>query len=222
MQARWVLKWAGGVTAASAVSTLVYSLIVEPIIVARWGATDAEVRATYLGDELVPNAKRQRTKAITIHASAEQIFPWLLQLGQGKGGFYSYEFIENQLLGCDITNANRIVPAWQHPQVGDLVRMVPPHKNAPPPYSIAQIVPNQVLVMGHRNDMQTAWFDSWQFVLVPIDAHKTRLIHRVRSVGFGNVWDLLEPAYFIMERRMVLGIKERAEALAQQQVQSQR
>ena len=178
----------------------------------RWGATDEEVAASLPGDELVPQPAIARTKAVTIQAPVAQVWPWLLQLGQDKAGLYSYEFIENQLLGCDIHNSDRIVPEWQNLQVGDLVRLYPKDRQGPPPYIIARIDPEQALVMGHR-DENGQWFDVWQFVLKPVGAGATRLIHRVRSGSMG-VWDVMQPAYFIMERAMMLGIKERAEILA--------
>ncbi len=178
-----------------------------------WGATQDEVRARLPGDELVPSPTFTRTKAITIEAPVEKVWPWLLQLGQGKAGFYSYEFIENRLLGCDIHNSSHIVTEWQNPQIGDPVRMYPAEKQGPPPYIIALIEPTRALVMGHK-DENGQWFDTWQFVLQPVDAWRTRLIHRVRAGSMGP-WDLLQFGYFLMERGMVLGIKARAEELAQ-------
>ena len=90
----------------------------------RWGATDQERDDSLPGDELVANADLSATRAITIRASADQVWPWIAQLGQGRGGFYSYDFLEN-LIGCDIHSADRIVPEWQHVAVGDEVRLAP-------------------------------------------------------------------------------------------------
>jgi hypothetical protein len=115
----------------------------------RWGATEAEVQMPLLGDELVPAPVIARTKALTIQAPVAAVWPWLLQLGQDKAGLYSYEFVENRLLGCDIHNSDRIVPEWQHLQVGDLVRLYPPDRQGPPPYTVAAIEPNHALVLGH-------------------------------------------------------------------------
>jgi len=180
----------------------------------RWGATDAEIRSGLQGDDLVPFASSVRTKAITIHASVEQVFPWLLQLGQQKAGFYSFEFIENAICHCNIHNADIIVSEWQDTKPGDLVHLFPPGQGGPPPYVVAQVEPNRAFVIGHMNEDKSRWADVWQFGLRPVDANTTRLIHRVRTAGFGNVWDALDPAYFFMERGMVLGIKARAERLA--------
>ena len=86
----------------------------------KWGATDAEVDRSLPGDDLVAYPKGDYTHAITIRASAAEIWPWLVQLGQGRGGFYGYEWIEN-LVGCQIHNADHIIPEFQHLEVGDSV-----------------------------------------------------------------------------------------------------
>ena len=177
----------------------------------RWGATNDELRRALPGDQLIarPHPLSVRTKAITIAAPAARVWPWLVQLGQGRGGLYSYEWLEN-LLGMEMHNADRIRPEWQHIQVGDLVRMGPDGK-APPPFVVALIDPGRVLVIGHRNQHDTGWHDTYTFVLEPIDAHSTRLIHRSRAQALFSFDRALEPGYFIMERGMLLGIKQRAE-----------
>ena len=176
----------------------------------RWGATDAEVRAHFPGDELVPSPARFMNRAISIAATPEQIYPWLLQLGAGKGGLYSYTTVE-KLIGCPLQNAERIEPSWQHLQVGDLVKMCP-SEPAPPPYIVAQLIPNRALVMGHRE--HDRWVDLWQFVLVPQPEGGTRLILRTRTMMVGGMWDVIRPLVFVMERGLLRGVKERAERLA--------
>jgi len=202
---------AGGLAVASAAALAAYRWGLRPWY-ERWGATDEEVRAALPGDELVPYPVIARTKAITIGAPVQKVWPWLMQMGQDKAGLYSYELIENRLLGCDIHNSNQIVPEWQTLQVGDPVRLYPKDRQGPPPYLIAAIEPERALVMGHRDD-DGGWSDTWQFVLSPLDGQRTRLIHRVRGVSMG-MWDVLQLGYFVMERAMLLGIKERAERLA--------
>src|SRR6202030_2013598 len=101
----------------------------------RWGATDEEIAALQPGDELIGDANVSATRAITIRRSPDVVWPWVAQLGQGRGGFYSYDFLEN-LVGCDIHSADRVVPEWQsievgaelklHPQVGLVVAVVEP------------------------------------------------------------------------------------------------
>jgi hypothetical protein len=97
----------------------------------RWGATDEEVNLTLPGDNLVSPADLTATRAITIHATAAQVWPWIAQLGQGRGGFYSYDLLEN-LLGCNIHSADRIVPEWQHIDIGAQVNLAPRSRSARP------------------------------------------------------------------------------------------
>ena len=175
----------------------------------RWGATDEELNAPLIGDELVPRPKLKATHAITINAPAADVWPWLVQMGQNQGGFYSYTWLEN-LVGCHMRNADEIVPEWQNLKVGDKVWL---HPQAPP-VEVAAIEPERAIVLK-----------PWgAFVLQPIDEKTTRMI--VRSQGdyepdLNNavlnflLWRVFyEPAHFIMERKMLLGIKARAEKLA--------
>lgn len=177
----------------------------------RYGATDAEIAATYPGDELVPNPASFVNRAITIDASPEAIYPWLLQLDAEQGGWYSYDWLETNLLRCPMTNADRIHPEWQNRQVGDLVRMCP-GESGPPPFTVAQLHPNQAMVIGHQEDGE--WVDLYQFVIVPQADGASRLILRTRTMMTGGLWDIIHPGVFIMERGMLQGIKTRAEALA--------
>ena len=99
------------------------------ILVARprqlcWGATGEEAGATLAGDDLIKCPDLVATRAITVHAAAGQIWPWIAQLGQGRGGFYSYDKLEN-LVGCDIHSADRVVAEWQDIKVGDEVKLAP-------------------------------------------------------------------------------------------------
>jgi hypothetical protein len=88
------------------------------------GATDEELDATLAGDDLIANPDLTATRAITVRAVAAQVWPWIVQLGQGRGGFYSYDAQEN-LAGCDIHSADRIVPEWQDIKVEDQVKLAP-------------------------------------------------------------------------------------------------
>lgn len=175
----------------------------------RWGATDDELEQSLIGDELAPNPKLRATHAITINAPAADVWPWLVQMGQNRGGFYSYTWLEN-LAGCHMRNADEIVPEWQSLKVGDKVWL---HPKAPL-VEVAAIEPGRAIVLK-----------PWgAFVLRPIDEKTTRLI--IRSQGdyepdLNNaalnflLWRVIyEPAHFIMERKMLLGIKARAEKLA--------
>jgi hypothetical protein len=108
--------------------TAIGSVAVAYIVLARprhlrWGATDAESDGPLPGDDLIASPDLTATRAIAVRAAAEQIWPWIAQLGQGRGGFYSYDFLEN-LFGCDIHSADRIVREWQDVQIGDEVHLV--------------------------------------------------------------------------------------------------
>ena len=175
----------------------------------RWGATDSELSAVLAGDELVPNPKEMVTRGITINAPPEAIYPWLLQIGAEKGGFYSYSWLEAMLF-CRITNTDQINPEWQDLKPGDLVKMCPGNFG-PPPYLVAAIEPKHALVLGHQEDGK--WVENWQFVLNPIDGNSTRLIVRSRTMMSGGLWSIIHPSVFIMESGMMRGIKARAERI---------
>ena len=195
-----------------AILTSLAALIILAVILLtpwmnRWGATDDEVTAALAGDEYVNNPKEVVTRAITIMAPPESIFPWLLQIGADKGGYYSYSWLEAMLF-CRIVNADRIHPEWQDLQVGDLVKMCP-GDYGPPPYQVAVIIPNQAVVLGHQENGK--WVENWQFVLVPDVDGSTRLIVRTRTMMTGGLWSIIHPGVFIMETGMMKGIKERSE-----------
>jgi hypothetical protein len=174
----------------------------------RWGASDDEVHQLLPGDDLIAEPNYQCTRAVTILAPAEDIWPWLVQIGQDRGGFYSYNWIEN-LFGLDIHNVYQIVPEWQHLEKGDMVRLSP-------------LYPMEVVVMEEARAIvyklppngrikQT----TWAFVLHPLNSQTTRLIVRMRLNTVGapiTTLILFDPGHFIMERKMMLGIKEVAEA----------
>ena len=132
------LALAGGLGGVAA-----YIYVVRPRMM-RWGATEAETRRVLLGDNLVPNPRHQDTHAITIHAPIAEVWSWLVQIGQDKGGFYSYSTLEN-LVGCALHNTDRILPEFQTLKQGDALRL---HPKAPP--LIAEIVePNHAVVFAN-------------------------------------------------------------------------
>jgi hypothetical protein len=131
-----------------------------------------------------------------------------VQIGADKGGYYSYSFLETNLLRCPMTNANSIHPEWQGLKVGDQVKMCP-GSFGPPPYEVAQLETDHAVVMGHKEN--GAWVETWHFVIVPQSNGTSRLILRSRSVVTGGFWAIIHPGIFIMERGMLLGIKDRAE-----------
>jgi hypothetical protein len=180
-----------------------------------WGATPAESGMTLPGEDLLPGGRAVSTRAITIHAPAAAIYPWLLQIGQGRGGFYSYDWLEN-LFGCDIHSANRILPELQHPQVGDAMRLAP--YPALPYYHFALLETDRAVILRSIDPAsgQPA-SELWMFTLHPLDSGTTRLVVRHHSLEQPNRFAALmtrlifDPMAFIMERGMMRGIRARAE-----------
>lgn len=187
----------------------------------RWDATEQELGRVWPGDELVPNASGDQTHGITIEAPATAIWPWILQIGQDRAGFYSFTRLEN-LFGCEMRNADCIVPEWQQRQVGDMVWMTPKEKfKGVGRMEVAILEPNRAMILIPPRDVPPALSISggakvtWGFILDPINDRSTRLIMRARGepalrlriIGY-TFW---EPAHFLMERRMMFSIKRLAE-----------
>ncbi len=207
-----------GATAAGA-----YALFIRPWHL-HWGATNEEVHQSMLGDDLVPRVMMESTRAITINAPAEVVWPWLVQIGQGRGGFYSYDWLEN-LLGLHIHSADRILSEYQSLVVGDPVQLAPGSGMTvaliDPPHMLALRVtmsPLTGLPIDQEDPKPDAYFDgSWVFVLKELGEQTTRVIERMRADYQPRLWLaplvylLLEPVAFVMERKMLLGIKQRAE-----------
>jgi hypothetical protein len=195
-----------------AISAAVYARFVRPWHL-RWGATPEEVSRPMSGDDLIPNPTLSTTHAVTIPALVERVWPWVVQIGQGRAGFYSYDWLEN-LFGMDIHNTRRINPEWQNPQLGDLI---PFWQGVGIP--IVQIEQPQLLVLGGSFAPGQPVGGTWAFLLESPDPQSTRLIVRARAASFVPqslsliLYRLiLEPAHFIMERGMLLGIKRRVSA----------
>ena len=174
-----------------------------------WNATPAETHLALAGDDLVPAAQRT-TMAITIHAPAAQVWPWVAQMGAGRGGLYSYEWFEN-MINCQMVNSNNIRPEFQDIKPGELVRMCA-GDFGPPPWVVRDLVPGQALILGGKDKDGTQWTSSInQIVVSPINAQTTRVFWR-SSMAEASLFDaLLGPGFFIMQRRSLLGIQERVE-----------
>jgi hypothetical protein len=222
MKIESIAKGAGGIAAGGALLAGAYALAIRPWH-SRWGATRKEADMVLPGDEIVPHPDHQATHAITIDAPPLDVWPWLVQMGQNRGGFYSYAWLEN-LAGCEIHNAERIIDEWQTIRAGDVL-WLHPREN---PLPIISVEKNRSLVVGgavpdEGSDGSTAVYGgTWSFFLEPLDERKTRLIIRIRwrrKPGVKSwLYDylLLEPAHFVMERKLMLGVKSRAEAQAHQ------
>jgi hypothetical protein len=176
----------------------------------RWGATDTEVAAPMPGDELVQEPSFNATRAITINAPPEAVWPWLVQLGFGRAGWYAYDLLDNAAR----PSAERILPEYQQAKVGDWVPMAG-KVNETTAFKIAGVEPKQWMLWKKPHS-------SWAWKLVPLDGGRTRLVTRLKAryawrTSPGNALltlILFEFGDFAMMRKLLLGVKRRAEQLA--------
>jgi len=173
----------------------------------KWRTTAEERNMGLPGDDLLPNPARISNRAVTIKAAPEMIYPWILQIGADKSGMYSYTWLE-RLAGCKMAKVEEIKPDWQTLNEGDLMKMCA-GDFAPPPYIVAGVLPNQAVIFGHKTGEK--WEDTWQFVLLPQSDGTTRLITRTRTNMTGGMWEVIRPITFVMERKMLLTIKNLSE-----------
>ena len=176
----------------------------------RWGTTPSDLSRVMAGDGLLVNATYSGTMAVIVNAQPEHIWPWLVQIGYQRGGLYSYDWLDRLFGFLDRPSATRILPEFQHLAVGDEIPL-----GRGPSWPVAAIEPNRALVLDMRNMGGFDWV--WQFGLYTVDEKRTRLVSRSR-VRTQTVWArlatyVIEPAGFLMTRRMLLGLKHRAEAL---------
>jgi len=200
-----------------------YLLVIRPWML-HWGATAAEVTGPWPGDEFIPTPGFASTRALTIQARAAGVWAWLVQMGQDRAGTYSYNSLEH-LMGIDTLNIDWIVPRFQQIAVGDQIRMATPARfGGRGPGIVMDLEPERTLVLGHGAGKRgsTTPRATWAFLLSPVDDGSTRLIIRARVAGHLPLAEkvagfLVEPAHFLMERRMMLGIKQRAETTVYRQ-----
>ena len=183
-----------------------------------WGLDAATAARKYPGDELVADAAWGYTHGVEIAAPAAEVWPWLAQIGANKGGFYSYQWLEN-LVGCGVHNAESIHPEWSL-TLGDPVVLHPDLPALP----IVALSPGRFFVACAKPDRVARasgapWVEvSWLFMVEALDAFRCRVISRYRCAMSDQVRTrlqygptLLEPIGFAMDRRMLLGIQARAE-----------
>jgi hypothetical protein len=172
----------------------------------RWGASEDEARGRLPGDELVGDATYVSTRAVTIDAPPASVWQWLVQIGQGRGGMYSYDRLE-RAFGLDMESADRIVPELQQVEAGDHISL---GKGAY--LAVHAVDPERSLVLLHPDG---DW--SWVFALQAPSGGQARLLARnrwttVRAAPAERAWlKLAETIGFVMERKMLHGIKARAE-----------
>ena len=165
-----------------------------------WGATDQEVARPMVGDGVVTNPTFNATRAVTVNAPAERIWPWIVQMGYQRAGFYSWDMLDN----AGIPSAERILPQFQNLTVGDVV---PLSEDA---YAeVVDLEPGSGLLLVFRSGETFTW--AWG--LYEIDAERTRLVSRLRwrATGIASRF-MLDAFEIIMMRKCLLGIKRRAEA----------
>ncbi len=170
-----------------------------------WGASESEATSRLPGDELLEDADGVSTRAIDIHAPASAVWPWLAQIGPApRGGAYTYDWIEN-LLGLNMHSVETVLPEFQDPEVGETIALGSSRMR------LARVEPDHVLAWRSEDGN---W--AWSFVLAEHNG-TTRLISRNRfrlpSLGARIAMLPMEPGSLVMERKMLLGIKERAERL---------
>jgi hypothetical protein len=192
-----------GLAALGAVSIGVYFRLIRPWQL-RWGATDDEVSRPLPGDGDVAHTSFNATRGVTIFARPEEIWPWLVQIGVTRAGWYSYDLLDN--LGH--RSAEQIIPELQHLAVGDVIPMSPDGKQG---LLVKALEPDRWMLWGSKSGDST-----WYWGLEPVEDHQTRLITRVRMrydwASPAILFDLLvEFADIVMMRKCLLGIKQRAE-----------
>jgi len=213
-----------GIVGAAAIAG---TAILAPLLRSRychWGATDEEAALAISGDALVPRPKSQLTMGVTVEAPASAVWPWFLQLGCQRAGWYSYDLLDNG----GVLSATRIIPEFQQLEVGDIIKNMPKGDSG---FPVAIIDPYRQLTMAGTTDTETGeevdpnkpglekYFSGNQtFLLQEIDEHRTRLIFRMRidwsptllnNIAFKGV---AEPLSFVMARKTLLNVGRRAEA----------
>ena len=199
----WRLGWLSGIAAALVIFGVLLGLylwVIKPWHM-RWGATDAEVARAMPGDDLIPDAG-SATRAIGIDAAPGDVWPWLIQIGYGKAGWYSYDWIDNDFK----PSADQILPEYQDLEVGDKILMMPSMG------FVVDSINQERSIVSVLEDGST----SWCLAVYPNDGGGTRLVSRWRpkfevTPATVTMTALAEPGTFIMEQKMLRTIRDRAE-----------
>ena len=176
----------------------------------RWGATPDELAHAMPGDALIATPTHTATQAVTVNAPPGDVWSWLVQMGYQRGGLYSYDWLDRLFGFLDRPSATRILPEFQHLAVGDEISLGPRQE-----LTVAALdAPRALVLSSQAHGME--WV--WQFGLNPLDNGRTRSVSRgtERVPHTALAWlgmRIMEPAAFVMTRRMLLGLKERSEAL---------
>ncbi len=205
-----------------------FGFVLRPWYV-NWGATREEATRPLPGDDLIPRPRLVSTRAVVIHAPADKVWPWLVQLGYGRAGWYNHDWI-NAAMGVryyeGTRSSSRILPQFQNLKVGDVVPLNAPDSG----WEVVSLEPNRLMILTAWIDVKTgrrvnpgdpppaAYIHSSQvYVLEELDRRTTRFIVRDRldwELGRANLLGyVLEPGYFLQESAFMQGVKKRAEAL---------
>jgi proline iminopeptidase len=199
-----------------------YGVVVRPRML-RWGATDEEVRAPYPGADIVPDGTRSATMAVTIDAAPDRVWPWLVQMGVERGGWYSWDRLDD----FGRRSAERLHPEWQQVAVGDRLVARPDGSQW---WEVAALEPGRFLALRMSLDLRGRPFDpagerprrftdsTWCFLLTELPGQRTRLV-------VSGYWSLrprwlqpllgvavLEPSHWVMQTRQFTNLRRRAEA----------
>ncbi len=198
-----------------------YALVVRPRML-RWGATDEEVGSPYPGAKLIEGSKRGATMAVTIDAPPSRVWPWLVQMGCDRAGWYSWDRLDNG----GVPSADRVHPEWQRISVGDRLASTP---SGAAWFEVADVEPERFLALRAPLDLRGRPFDTatprprffvdslWCFLLTQLPDHRTRLVvsghaaarpRLLQAIGNVLAW---EPAHWLMETRQLRNLKRRAE-----------
>jgi len=190
-----------------AISLTLYTIGIRPWFL-DWGTVPRETTEADPTDRLVAGSTDGATRAVTIDAPVSSVWPWIAQVGQGRGGFYSYDILENALFNCDIHSVDRLLPQFDYPKTGDAFRFC--RQGPPVTRATLYVEPGRAI----------AYSPGWAMIVRPTAIGKTRLIARSRgprlpplgSVADFFVWDVVfDTAHFAMERKMLEGVRRRAE-----------
>lgn len=175
-----------------------------------WGSTADERASRLPGDETVPQADYACTRAVTIDAEPRHVWPWLAQMGNGRGGLYSYDWLDRLFGILDGPSAKEVLPQFQEIHAGDVIPI-----GAGNDFPVLEVRPERALVLGGAA-AGVRWL--WSLVLEPLEGGQTRLLSRNRATVGGGPWSRffiagVDMAATIMTRRMLLNLKQRAEGL---------
>jgi hypothetical protein len=218
------MKFGGRIAAVAATAAVVYGWWVRPRLM-RWGATDEEVAGPYPGAELVPEGERGPTMAVTIDASPDQVWPWLVQMGGDRGGWYSWDHLDN----AGRPSAQRVHPEWQDLAVGDHVKYWTRRHGPVDAWEVAALEPNRFLGLHGLSDLRLRNLDPeqprpaayseglWGFLLNELPGGRTRLViggyEAIRPRWLGRLYSFI-PVVWVMQARMMAVLKRNIERAA--------